>query len=198
VFLDVQMPGADGFEALRDRMPPFVVFVTAHEGFALKAFEVQAFDYLLKPVDRTRFDQLLARVKRRIRQEQTSAPPREFPARILIDTGERALFVAPENIARVEADRNYLVIHTGRESHRIRSTLDAFAAQLDPRRFIRLNRSELVNVDAIAEMRPWFHGEQIVLMKDGSELRWTRRFQPGRPAAGPAGPESIAGSGSDG
>ena len=144
---------------------------------------MQALDYLLKPVDRGRFDQVLARVKRRIRQEQPAiaAAPREFPARILIDTGERSFFVAPEKIARVQADRNYLAIHALGELHRVRGTVDAFAAQLDPRRFLRLNRSDLVNVDAIAEMRPWFHGESIVMMKDGTELRWTRRFRPGRP-----------------
>ena len=128
--------------------------------------------------------------------------PREFPARILparifIDTGDRSFFLAPEKIARVQAERNYLAIHSGGEAHRVRGTLDAFAAQLDPGRFLRINRSDLVNVDAIAEMRPWFHGESIVLMKDGTELRWTRRFaltrfRPGRPGAGPGDPESIA------
>jgi len=183
MFLDVQMPGPDGFSIVYGGTAPFVVFITAHEQFAVKAFEVQALDYVLKPVDRGRFDQVLARVKRRIRQEQPAiaAAPREFPARILIDTGERSFFVAPEKIARVQADRNYLAIHALGELHRVRGTVDAFAAQLDPRRFLRLNRSDLVNVDAIAEMRPWFHGESIVMMKDGTELRWTRRFRPGRP-----------------
>ena len=188
VFLDVQMPGPDGFHVADGRTPPFVVFITAHEQFAVKAFEVQALDYLLKPVDRGRFDQVLARVKRRIRQEQPSvgAAAREFPVRILpvrilIDTGDRSFFIAPEKITRLQADRNYVSIHAGGEVHRVRGTLDAFAAQLDLRRFLRLNRSDLVNVDAIAEMRPWFHGESIVMMKDGTELRWTRRFRPARP-----------------
>jgi len=199
VFLDVQMPGPDGFFVADGRTPPFLVFITAHEQFAVKAFEVQALDYLLKPVDRSRFDQVLARVKRRLRQEQpvVTATPREFPGRILparifIDTGDRSFFLAPEKIARVQTERNYLAIHSGSEVHRVRGTLDAFAAQLDPGRFLRINRSDLVNVDAIAEMRPWFHGENIVLMKDGTELRWTRRFRPGRPGAGPGDPESIA------
>ncbi len=194
VFLDVQMPGPDGFFLADGRARPFLVFITAHEQFAVKAFEVQALDYLLKPVDRARFDQVLARVKRRLRQEQAAvAPgPREFPARILIDTGDRSFFVAPEKIGRVQAERNYLTIYGGGDVHRVRGTLDAFAAQLDPGRFLRINRSDLVNVDAIAEMRPWFHGESIVLMKDGAELRWTRRFRPGRPGSGPGDPEPIA------
>jgi DNA-binding LytR/AlgR family response regulator len=194
VFLDVQMPGPDGFFVAGGRTPPFLVFITAHEQFAVKAFEVQALDYLLKPVDRERFDQVLVRVKRRLQQEQpaVTSMPRDFPARILIDTGDRSVFLAPEKIARVQAERNYLAIHSSGEVHRVRGTLDAFAAQLDPGRFLRINRSDLVNVDAIAEMRPWFHGESIVLMKDGTELRWTRRFRPGRPGVEPGDPESIA------
>lgn len=177
VFLDIQMPGQDGFQVARAARP-FIVFITAHEQFALQAFEVHALDYVLKPVDRSRFSQVLARVKRRIRQEQA---PREYPVRLLIDTGDRAFFIAPEKIARVQADRNYLLIHAAGAEHRVRGTLDAFSAQLDPQRFLRLNRSDLVNVDAVAEMRPWFHGEQIVILRDGTELRWTRRFRPGRP-----------------
>lgn len=155
---------------------------------------MQALDYLLKPVDRARFDQVLSRMKRRLRQEQpaVTATPREFPARILIDTGARSLFSGPgKDRARTDgtelpcdSQRRRCAPSAGHAGCVCRAARSGAISAHQP--------SDLVNVDAIAEMRPWFHGESIVPMKDGTELRWTRRFRPGRPGVAPGDPESIA------
>lgn len=191
VFLDVQMPGMDGFavvEALRGHRPQFI-FVTAHDHYAYRAFEVQALNYLLKPVDPVRFAVVLERAKKQMERREVDdlrellrnlQSRASYPKRLLINTGERAFFLAAEQVDWVDADRNYIQIHAGKDVHLVRSTVEGFYEKLDPAQFARINRSQIVNLDSIREMRPWFHGEYKVVLKDGTELTWSRRFGPGR------------------
>ena len=184
VFLDVQMPGMDGFTALDAAPEPrdfHVVFLTAHEQHALRAFQVEALDYLLKPVDPERFERALARAKEQValRREHKAAPqpPQRFSKRVLVQKAGREIFLPIDRLDWAESDRNYVQLHAGTETYTIRGTLENLARQLDPEQFVRINRSELVNLDRIKEMQPWFHGERRIVLKNGSELIWTRRFR---------------------
>lgn len=203
VFLDVQMPGQGGFEVVRAMFSsgspiakdaiPQIIFVTAHDQYALRAFEVHAFDYLLKPVGEQRFREALARAQ--AHHEQTAngvaarlhellkqtQPPRAFSDRLLIREDARAYFVLVRGIQWIEADRNYVFVHAGGKRHALRSTLDSLQETLDPKLFVRVNRSSLVRLDAIRELQPWFHGEYKVILHDGTELRWSRRYVTQRP-----------------
>jgi two-component system, LytTR family, response regulator len=184
VFLDVQMPGMDGFTALENAPQPrdfHVVFLTAHEQFALRAFQSEALDYLLKPVDPERFERALERAKEQValRRERKTAPEssRRFAKRLLVQKAGREIFLPIDRLDWAASDRNYVQLHAGAETYTIRGTLENLAQQLDPEQFVRINRSELVNLDRVKEMQPWFHGERRILLKDGSELTWTRRFR---------------------
>ncbi len=198
VFLDVQMPGLDGFGVMQSlnaaKIPlPRVVFITAHDRFALRAFEVHAFDYLLKPVGEERFREALRRA--RIQHEQSAdgfasrlgemleqiQREKSFTDRLLVQEDSRAFFVPVKEIFWVEADRNYVLLHCGRKTHTLRGTLDALQNTLDPRLFVRINRGTLVKLDAIRELLPWFHGEYKVMLQDNTELRWSRRYVSQRP-----------------
>jgi two-component system, LytTR family, response regulator len=198
VFLDVQMPGLDGFGVIRAldqaKVPlPRVIFITAHDRFALRAFEVHAFDYLLKPVGEQRFREALRRARAQHEQSADGFSSRvqalleqlerekSFPERILIEEDSRAIFVAVKEIAWVEADRNYVLLHCGKNAHTLRSTLEALQKTLDPKLFVRINRGTLVRLEAIREMLPWFHGEYKVVLHDNTELRWSRRYVAQRP-----------------
>jgi len=174
VFLDVQMPGMDGFAVL-EAVPArrfHVVFLTAHDAHALRAFEAEALDYLLKPVDPERFERALERA----RQKVTRAPQR-FLKRLVVEKNGREIFLPVEQLDWAEAVRNNIVLHAGRETYTIRGTLEGLARQLDPEQFARISRSAIVNLDSVKEMQPWFHGERRTILKDGTELTWTRRFR---------------------
>jgi len=179
LLLDVQMPDMDGFAVL-ERVPPprdfHVVFLTAHDHHALRAFEAEALDYLLKPVDPDRFERVLERAKQQLAQRTASAPPK-FVRRVLVEKGGKEFFLPVEQLDWVEADRNYLSLHAGAETFLLRSTLESLARQLDPDQFARISRSELVNLDRIREMQPWFHGERRIVLKDGKEFTWTRKYR---------------------
>ncbi len=180
LFLDVQMPGLDGFqvlEALGDLADTAVIFVTAYQEYAVKAFEVQALDYLLKPVT----DERLAAVLDRLRKTlgATSSPPESlqpYLKRILVRGTRVARFVTPGEIDWIEADRNYLVLHCGTQEHLVRATLEAFAARLDPAEFARVNRSTIVNLDRVRELQMASHGEYRLVLANGHELLWSRRY----------------------
>jgi two-component system LytT family response regulator len=198
VFLDVQMPGLDGFGVIQAlntaKIPlPRVVFITAHDRFALRAFEVHAFDYLLKPVGEDRFREALRRARA---QHELSADgyasrlgamleqlqrEKTLPDRLLVQEDSRSIFVAVKDISWVEADRNYVLLHCGKKTHTLRSTLDTLQNTLDPKLFVRINRGTLVKLDAIRELLPWFHGEYKVMLLDNTELRWSRRYVSQRP-----------------
>ena len=198
VFLDVQMPGMDGFGVIKElsaknRPVPRIIFATAHDQHALRAFEVHAFDYLLKPVSEERFREALRRAREERAQSSDShvsrlrdmleqmQRERSFPDRLLIQEDSRAFFVPVREISWVEADRNYLILHCGKKSHTIRGTLDSLQNTLDPKLFVRVNRGSLVRLEAIRELLPWFHGEYKVVLHDNTELRWSRRYVAQRP-----------------
>jgi len=199
VFLDVQMPGADGFDVVRGvsagdtTKVPHVVFVTAHDRYALRAFEVHAFDYLLKPVSEDRFRKVLRRVREQREQGADGsvsrlrdlldqiARQRGFTERLLIHEDNRAFFVSVRDISWIEADRNYVVLHCGNKMHTVRATLDSLETILDQNLFVRINRGNMVRFDAIRELLPWFHGEFKVVLHDKTELRWSRRYVSQRP-----------------
>jgi len=198
VFLDVQMPGLDGFGVIQAlqaaKIPlPRVVFITAHDRFALRAFEVHAFDYLLKPVGEERFREALRRARMQHEQSADGYASRlgamleqlqrekTLPDRLLIQEDSRSIFVAVKDISWVEADRNYVLLHCGKKTHTLRSTLDTLQNTLDPKLFVRINRGTLVKLDAIRELLPWFHGEYKVMLHDDTELHWSRRYVSQRP-----------------
>ena len=190
VFLDVQMPEVDGFgvlERLKADAVPYVIFVTAFDQYALKAFEVSAIDYLLKPFDRKRFEQALQRAKSRLQTERagelnqramalleelrTKSSHRE---RMLIRSGGRAFFLKTEEIDWIGAEGKYVRLYVGRDSHLLREGIGGLETQLDPRRFVRIHRSTIVNIDRVRELQPWFHHEYRVVLRDGTELILSR------------------------
>ena len=183
VFLDIQMPGLDGFgvlDAIAADAAPQIVFVTAFDDHALRAFDVGAVDYLLKPYPPDRFALVLARARERLSarpSRHADVPNKVYLKRILVHQGDRAVFLPVERIDRVEADRNYVQLHAGTDRYRVRGTIAAVAERLDPAQFVRLNRSTMVRVDLIANMHEWSHGDYHVVLRDGSRLTWSRRFR---------------------
>jgi len=190
LFLDVQMPGMDGFEVLRavgkERIP-VVIFVTAYDQHAVKAFEAHALDYLLKPFKPARFKETVQRARELLANQEAGAlsksiatllgrekPARGILARIAVKSGDRTLFVKTAQIDYVESAGNYVVLHVGRESHVVRETMTALEGQLDPKKFIRISRSTLVNADQIKELQPLFKGEHAVVLNNGKQLTMTR------------------------
>jgi two-component system LytT family response regulator len=188
VFLDVQMPEMDGFaalEAVRGRSAPVVVFVTAYDEYALKAFEVHALDYLLKPFDRPRFLSALGRAKRRVRadrdgglaegiermlEEVRASGPDRWLEQLVVKSRGRIFFVRTEEIERVTAAGNYVELHVGGASHLIRGTMKGLERRLDPSRFARVHRSHIVNLRRIREIHPWFNGDYRIVLAGGDEI----------------------------
>ena len=192
VFLDVQMPGLDGFEVIEEigaAAMPAVVFVTAYDQYAIPAFEVEAADYLLKPFDSPRFTRALDRARRRLqhRRQQPEQierllarvqPARGYLQRLVVSERDRIVLVAVKEVYRFSADGNYARLHTIKGSHLARQTLAELDARLDPARFARIHRSEIVALDAIKELQPLSHGDYEVILKNGERLRLIRRCQP--------------------
>jgi two-component system LytT family response regulator len=193
VFLDIQMPDLDGFGVLRALAPeavPIIAFVTAYDQFALKAFDVHAIDYLLKPFDRERFERTLARAKQQIALEkreevngallrilsEQSARPQPVK-RILVKSGDKAIFVRPDEISWIEAQGNYVALHAGAKSFLLRQTINTLERQLDPAEFQRIQRSAIVNLDAIREMHPAGRGEYEIVLKDGVTLKLSHTYR---------------------
>jgi two-component system, LytTR family, response regulator len=190
VFLDVQMPEMNGFEVLAHLGAgpmPVVIFVTAHDQFALKAFEAQALDYLLKPFDDDRFHQSLQRARAQLAREEVSqtnerllslikgfAPQKAWLTRLAVKTEGRMVFLTVPEIARVEAVGNYLKLYVGSETHLLRGRLSELEKQLDPNQFFRIHRSTLVNLDRVKEFHPLFKGDGVVILKDGTRLDVSR------------------------
>jgi two-component system LytT family response regulator len=191
VFLDIQMPGLNGFgvlEQLGAAVPPAVIFCTAHDEFALKAFEVHAVDYLLKPFDRDRFktalgraaerlqtsprDELSAKLAAVLQQLQPTAPA--ALDRIPVKTNGRVIFISVPEIDWVGSADNYVELHVGTHSHLVRDTLTKMEQQLPPEKFLRISRTAIVNVDRVQELQPLFHGEYSVTLKTGVKLTLSR------------------------
>src|SRR5262249_15102954 len=190
VFLDVQMPGLNGFDVLEaigpDKMPA-VVFVTAYDAYALRAFEVHALDYLLKPFDRDRFQKALQRARAEVQRagpdprlasllEEVKA--RKPAERLMLQSSGKVYFVRVEDIDWVEAAGNYARLHVGGETHLLRETMNGLEARLDPQKFLRIHRSTIVNIERVKELHPWFHGDYQVVLRDGTELTLSRSYRP--------------------
>jgi two-component system, LytTR family, response regulator len=196
LFLDVQMPGMDGFqvlEALGTEQAPHVVFVTAYDEHAVRAFEVEAVDYLLKPFDQARFARALDRARTAVASRRAGeaardldrvlaairgALPGEGPQRLLVTSRPgRKVLLPVERILRIEADRNDAVFHAEGREYRLRTTLTALEEKLDPHRFLRIGRSEIVNLDRVAEVEPLDHGDFRVHLDNGEVRRMSRRYR---------------------
>jgi two-component system, LytTR family, response regulator len=190
VFLDIQMPEMDGFEVVRRVGPqnmPVTIFVTAYDRYAVRAFDANAIDYLLKPVGQARFQRALARAKERIAESSNEDVAERIVAtlkqinrqdkyldRLPVSENGRILFVKTKEIDWIEANGNYARLHVGARTHEIRETLNSLERKLDPRDFLRIHRSTVVNVHLIKEIQPWFHGYHLVLLQNGRELRMSR------------------------
>lgn len=193
LFLDIQMPEVDGFDVLQAigvGRVPVVVFVTAFDQFALRAFEAHALDYLLKPFDDARFEAALQRARERIRQQQEGALDRRLHAlldqvrgdhgylrRLVVPSGHRSVFLRTEQIDWIEAERNYVRVHVGGRAFLLRENLSHIASALDPATFCRIHRSTIVNVDRIQSVEPLFRGEYVVLLHDGTKLTSGRSYR---------------------
>lgn len=190
VFLDVQMPDMDGFEVLR-RVPqallPVVIFTTAHDQHALQAFEVEALDYLLKPFKPARFKNAVQRARDLIANKDAGAAARgllallgQSPAagtqltRLAVKTPGKVRFVELDQIQAIEAAGKYAVVHVGKETHALRESMGSLESHLPSRRFLRISRSVIVNLDQIHELQPMFKGENVVVLKSGKSYPTTR------------------------
>jgi two-component system LytT family response regulator len=188
VFLDVQMPGLDGFavlEALPADRRPAIVFVTAFDEHALRAFEVSAIDYLVKPVDRDRFVRTVERLRGRNEAAEATAlaallatlrADRSRPARFVTRDARGYYFVAAADVEWIEAQDNYIALHAGGKEHLVRDTLRAVEERLDPARFVRVHRSALVNLDFVARIEPQGSGAFTLVLRDGSSLTSSRSY----------------------
>lgn len=195
VFLDIQMPGMDGFEVLENldantlRQIPAIVFVTAYDQYALRAFEFHALDYLLKPFDRERFDETLRRAKASVKKqdgemnkrivqllEQINNEP-EFPEWLTIKKDERIKLLKIEDIEWIEAQGNYALLKFKESSEMLRETMDKLEAQLNPRTFVRIHRSTIVNINHIKELQVWSRGEYRVMMSGGKAFILSRSYR---------------------
>ena len=193
VFLDVQMPELGGFEVLEsfDRdSTPYVIFVTAYDQYAVRAFEVHAFDYLLKPFDNERFDVAWHRVKEQIKLDQSGERERHILAlleelksgprhleRLVIKNGGRVFFLNVADVHCIESEGNYVRVYDNQKGYLLRETISSLEDQLDPRQFRRIHRSAIVKIDKIKEMQPWFHGEYRVIMENGKQLTLSRNYR---------------------
>jgi len=193
VFLDVQMPEMDGFTVLQNIAPgrmPAVIFVTAFDQYAIRAFEVCALDYLLKPFDRERFSRALARarvehlrrgagdIERRLQSAlEEWNTSRKFLDRLVIRSGGRVFFLRVEELDWIEAAGNYVRLHAGAEEHLYRETMARLESSLDPEKFARIHRSAIVNVDRVKELHPLFRGDYTVILRDGRELTLSKTYR---------------------
>lgn len=177
VFLDVQMPECDGFDVLellgRD-LPPAIIFVTAYDQYALRAFEAGALDYLLKPFDNPRFDRALARAKERLAR---GVAPYQPPERIVIKAAGQVLFVKVSEIDWIEAADYYACLHVGPRTHLLRRTMSELEQEFDPRRFCRIHRSAIVNLDRVRSLKMNEDGDHDVILQSGATLRLSRRYR---------------------
>ncbi len=195
VLLDIQMPRLDGFEvvaALGQAHQPAVIFVTAHDQYAVRAFEVHAFDYLLKPVDQDRLREAMGWALATTRRGPQGSSTRRVLAlleelnardrargrdRLVVRTPERAIFLRTETIDWIEAAGKFVHLHVGRVAHALRESMAELEQELDPARFLRISRSVIVNLDRIQEVQPWFQGDYVLILTDGTRLTSTRGYR---------------------
>ncbi len=197
IFLDIQMPEIDGFDVLARVGPEriqAIIFVTAFDQYALKAFDVHALDYLLKPFDDERFANALRRAKAQIEareidrltkrllalleeresERKIAIPSQAYLTRLMIKVSGRVVLLKVDEVDFIEADGNYAKLHVGRKEHLLREKMNDLEVQLDPGKFVRIHRSTIVNLDRIKEMHPHFNGDYVVILEDGRKLRLSR------------------------
>ena len=192
LFLDVQMPDMDGFavlEALRRERLPFVIFVTAYDKYAVKAFEVRALDYLLKPFHRERFSRATERAKAQIRAQRPDLTSQirelieelrgqpKYLERVMIKSGGAVFFLKTDEIDWISAEENYVRLHCGKSSYLLREKISSLEQQLDPARFRRIHRSTIVNLDRVQKLHPHSHGDCQIVLQDGTELMLSRGYR---------------------
>jgi len=193
VFLDVQMPEMNGFaviEAVGFEQLPEIVFTTAYEHYAIRAFELHALDYLLKPFDQTRFRDAMKHAKERLNQRQHEDERLQIGAlleslknqtqyldRLIIKADGRITFLSTREIDWIEADDKYVHLHTGKTARMVRQTLSGMEAQLDTKKFLRIHPSTIVNVERIKELQPLFSGEHSIVLQDGTRLTLSRNYK---------------------
>ena len=190
VFLDIQMPKLSGFEVLEllGERAPSVIFTTAYDEFALRAFDLSAVDYLLKPVDRERFDRALARVERRLAAGEPAPrtdvgellhgmrPEQPYVHRFLVRSPRGYYFVRTDDVEWVEAEGNYAALHAGGRRHLVRQTMKTLEARLDPARFVRVHRSAIVDVTRLVRAEPLGHGEYRLQLASGAQVETSRAY----------------------
>jgi two-component system LytT family response regulator len=196
VFLDIQMPELDGFEvikAISTEYLPAIVFVTAFDEHAIRAFEVNAIDYLLKPINAARFEKAVLRAIDRLSQFNEAAKAREpdrqllnfverlraeqqYTTRFVVRAGSKLSFVRASDVDWIDVADNYVRLHVSGREHLVRDTLKSVESQLDPGIFVRVHRSIIINLDRIESVEPHFHGEYVVTMKDGAKLTTSRSY----------------------
>jgi two-component system, LytTR family, response regulator len=193
VFLDVQMPGLDGFgviEALSPEEIPAVVFVTAFDQYAVRAFEAQAVDYLMKPFSRERVEEAVRRVRELVKGKSLEdfresvakivekiRRDRPYPEWVLLKAEGKNVFVKVRDIDWIESSRNNVRIHVGPTLYLLHETTSAIASRLDPKRFLRIHRSAIVNIERIRELHPWFNGDYAVILRDGTQLTLSASYR---------------------
>jgi two-component system, LytTR family, response regulator len=172
--------------ALGDTVPR-IIFVTAHDEYALRALEIHAFDYLLKPFDQARFSRVMADVRRQAEKGRQSELPQNLRQlldevqslrnpRLLVEENGRGILIALHQVDWAEADRNYLKLHLGSHTYTVRGTIEGIEKRLDAKQFLRINRSALIRIDFIRELQKWTHGEYRIILQSGQALMWTRRY----------------------
>ncbi len=193
LFLDIQMPEMDGFGvlgAIGSQRVPAIIFVTAYDKYALKAFEVHALDYLLKPFNRERFRRSLARAREQLDHDRMGQLDQRLLSlledlkaeqkhldRLVVRSVGRVFFLKTDEIDWIEAAGNYVRLHVGREGHLLRETMNRLEAKLNPDKFLRIHRSTLVNIDRIKELQPLFSGDYTVILRDGRQLTLSRSYR---------------------
>lgn len=191
IFLDIQMPELDGFgvlAALEDECLPAIIFVTAYDQYAIRAFEVNALDYLLKPINPARFEKAVLRSVERLNQ-RNQEPDRKlldfveqmrlergYTKRFVVRAGAKHSFVQTKDIDWIDSADNYVRLHVSGQEYLVRETLKSIERQLDPAIFIRVHRSAIINIDRMETIEPYFHGDYTITMKDGTKLNTSRSY----------------------
>jgi len=181
VFVDVEMPGKNGLDMLAS-LPrserPLAILLTAHDSFAVRAFDLAALDYLLKPVDDDRLDEALDRARTALTLLRAAAPAPAWTRSFAVRMGTRTVLVDAADVERIEADGDYATLHAGGKTYLVREPLQALARRLDPARFQRVHRSSIVRLDVIAELRALTNRDALLRLRDGTLLRASRTYMP--------------------
>jgi two-component system, LytTR family, response regulator len=193
LILDVEMPEANGLAALEiipAEQLPLVIFITSNERYAVRAFDFNAVDFVLKPFERERFEKALLRARKQLLNDSSQILERqmffilraikaksEYAERFIVKSNGHMFFIKTDDIDWIEAEGNYVSLHSGKDSHLLRDTISALESQLDPKKFMRVHRSTIVNLDCVKELQSWFHGDYRIILRNGKELMLSRSYR---------------------